>query len=488
MEKGRRLFLGLGLILLQVAVVQSQIMTNNPPALGERKQLFIDDYLIDSMENVSKVLHQPTRYVGNPIIIGNEPWEKWVIEVDGRPVLYDEETKEFRMYYGCNLIDANAPTGVRYKVCYAVSKDGVHWTKPVLDQVEWEGSRKNNMLKWGEHWMRRPNVMKDMHDSDPNRRFKMTYVDVFGGKAAVAKAYSRDGMNWQLNGDGKPWFRRGHNSNLLGWDPRIQQYVIFPRMPGSPNSVGRATSTDFITWSEAQAVLVPEASDGGKDFKGNAAFMYEDVYLGMLWVFDHNKTAEAELTFSRDGLTWQRVFPGNYFFPRGKPGLWDSLMILPNAPVIHQDKIWIYYAGWNMPYSEAAIEKAEAGWFENGQRLQRAIGLATLRLDGFVSVNAGQETGSVTTRHLKLMGDSLFVNASVRGELRVEILDESNQAIPGYSAADCDPLRGDKLRHRVNWRGKANLSRLRGKQVKLRFFLREGDLYSFWSEGRSGNR
>jgi hypothetical protein len=214
-------------------------------------------------------------------------------------------------------------------------------------------------------------------------------------------------------------------------------------------------------------------------FKGNAAFMYEDAYLGFLWVFDHNKTAEGELTFSRDGVEWQRLFPGEYFFPRGQPGSWDSLMILPNAPVVHQDKIWIYYAGWNLPYSEAAIEKAEGGWFEEGQRLQRAIGLATLRLDGFVSLNAGKQDGTITTKALLTSGNSLLVNARIRGELRVEILDENNQPIPGYTASDCRSLQSDELRYKVRWKGKSGLLALAGKPIKLRFHLRDGDLYAF---------
>ena len=57
--------------------------------------------------------------------------------------------------------------------------------------------------------------------------------------------------------------------------------------------------------------MTPTPADGGKDFKGNAVFLYEGLYLGMLWVFDHNRSAEAELTVSRDGIEWQRVSPGS---------------------------------------------------------------------------------------------------------------------------------------------------------------------------------
>ena len=182
---------------------------------------------------------------------------------------------------------------------------------------------------------------------------------------------------------------------------------------------------------------------------------------------------------SRDGIAWRRVAPRDSYFPRGAPGAWDSEAIIPVAPVIHKDRIWIYYTGWNLPYSKVALSRAHKGWFENGQRMQRAIGLATLRLDGFASMHAGIEAGSLTTRLIKMMGSSLLLNAQVRGELRVEILDENNQPFPGYSAADCRPIRSDEHRRSVLWKGRSNLDGLAGKSVRLRFHLKDGDLYSF---------
>lgn len=484
MIKTKVILLSLSLTVWSSAAVLSQSVA--PLRIGNAKQLFIDDYVIESRTNLTRTLHQPERYAGNPILVGSERWERWQVEVDGRAVVYDEETKEFKMYYVAPLKDPSAPTGTRYKTCYAFSKDGIHWTKPSLKQVEWEGSRSNNILKWGENWMRRPNVIKDTHDADPNRRFKMTYVDVMNGKPAITKAYSKDGIDWQINGDGKPWFRQLHNSNLLGWDPHIQRYVIYPRTSNSPNSVGRSTSEDFVTWSEPQIVLAPNSSEVGKDFKGNAAFLYEDVYLGWLWVFDRLQTAESELVFSRDGIKWHRVFPGEFFFPRGRPGSWDSNMILPVAPIIYRDKLWIYYAGWNIPYKQEAMERSESGWVENGQRMQKAIGLATLRLGGFVSLDAHQAEGDLVTKAFEIPGGLLTVNADVRGELRVEILDEKGRPKPGYTAADCDPIGSDKLDHVVRWKGKTDLNQLRGKSAKLRLVLRDGSLYAFGFKSRVG--
>jgi hypothetical protein len=167
---------------------------------------------------------------------------------------------------------------------------------------------------------------------------------------------------------------------------------------------------------------------------------------------------------------------------RGKQGAWDWDAVLPVAPVVHDDKIWIYYGGRNMFYASDNFVRVERGWVENGQRMQEATGLATLRLDGFVSLDGGAQTGTLTTRLLEAPGGSLIVNADVRGELRVELLDENDQVIPGYSAKDCVALQSDGLRQTVGWANQANIDAFRGRAVKLRFSLRNGSLYAFTFE------
>jgi len=466
--------------LLALAVTSALAFTASlaPIRLGDAAQLFVDDYATQQLEGLRRVFHRPERYSGNPILTGTNPWEKWMLELNGRSIVYDDEVRQFRMYYGANLPDAAAPEGTRYKVCLALSEDGLHWRRPNLGLVEWEGSRANNIIPWGENWMRRPNVIRDVHDLDPGRRYKMTYVDVFGGRTAITKGYSADGIHWRLSGDGKPWFRDAHSSNLLGWDASIGRYVIYPRMDGASAAVGRSTSGDFVTWTEPETVLAPGPSDPGRDFKGLAAFFYEDLHLGWLWVFNRNQTAEAELASSRDGKAWQRAAPGRIFFPRGEAGTWDSEMVLVIAPVARDDKIWIYYSGWNTPYTAEAEEKATHGWVENGRRMQWAIGLATLRLDGFVSLDAGATSGTLLTRPLELDGSTLTVNARIDGELRVEVL-AAGRPLPGYSAAECLPVRGDGLRRPVRWKEHVGIEELRGRIVQLRFTLRNGSLYAF---------
>ena len=450
--------------------------------IGHRKQLFIDDHAVESTEGVTRRLHRLERHPGNPVLVGDRPWERWLVSPNGRAVLFDPETGEFKMWYMASHMEEGAPGGFRYKVAYAVSQDGAHWTKPNLGQVDWEGSRDNNLIPRGVNWMRRANVIKDLRDPDPRRRFKMTYVDVFDGQPAITKGYSADGIHWRLNGDGKPWFRRPHNGNLLGWDPRIRRYVFYVRMRAAQNTVGRAVSADFVTWSEPETVMAPGPDEPDLHFKGLAAFLYEDLYLGWLWVFERGAkefvAAAAELAVSRDGIHWSRPFPGSFVLERGEGPAWDSALSIPVAPVVHDQRIWCYYWGENMPYTVDAIRKVRDGWFRDGQRIQRATGLATLRLDGFVSLSAPGE-GSVTTRLLRTPGGRLTVNARVGGDLRAEILDGDGNVIPGYGVQQCNSVRGDSLRHAVTWGTGSDLVPRRKAGLRVRFHLRDTDLYAF---------
>ena len=473
--------------VLLAALMISGCQDGEPSApvleIGYQKQLFIDDFVVSSTRGVSRVLHPIQRYSGNPVIVGAAPGERWSVSPNGRAVLFDEETEQFKMWYMTSQIDPKAHAGIQYKVSYAVSEDGYQWTKPNLGLVQWEGSRENNMLPWGTTWMRRANVIKDPRDPDASRRFKMTYVDIFDGKSAVTKAYSADGIYWLLNGDGNPWFRKPHNGNLLGWDPRVEKFIFYVRMPGSPNSVGRATSPDLEIWSDAETILAPDPDESQRHFKGLASFLYEGVYLGWLWVFEKSGDewvrADSELAFSRDGIQWSRPFPGGFILSKGEPGSWDSELSIPVAPVVYDGKLWTYYWGENIPCGAESLKKIQEGWIEEGERKQRATGLAQLRLDGFVSLTTSTKDATVTTRTLVPVEGRLTVNANTRGQLRVEILDRKGDPIPGFGAMDCDPVMTDSLAHVISWKGQTSLSQLQGRKIQIRFHLRDTDLYAF---------
>ena len=140
------------------------------------------------------------------------------------------------------------------------------------------------------------------------------------------------------------------------------------------------------------------------------------------------------------------------------------------------DKLHFYYGAFQRDDSRLA---GDALW--SGPRTNAVFGLATLRRDGFASMDAGDKPATLTTRPLKFSGEHLFVNfAAPRGELRVEVLTLEDKNYGPFTAEKCVPLTGDSTRQRVTWRGVESLARASNKNVKLRFTLTNGSLYSFW--------
>ena len=120
---------------------------------------------------------------------------------------------------------------------------------------------------------------------------------------------------------------------------------------------------------------------------------------------------------------------------------------------------------------------------------RRPWALATLPLDGFVSLDAGPNPGTVTTRPLVFEGSRLLVSFedSQKGSagvdhhssLRVEVLDSNGEVLQGFGPEEAEPVTRTVAGRPVSWAGSTDLSVLAGQPVQLRFHLRNGKFYSF---------
>jgi hypothetical protein len=136
-----------------------------------------------------------------------------------------------------------------------------------------------------------------------------------------------------------------------------------------------------------------------------------------------------------------------------------------------------------MPYGGDPLTKAQEGWTENGHRKQRATGVATVRLDGFVSVGAPAGGGWVTTPEVEFAGESLFVNVdAAAGTARVSILDDNQTPIPGFTEAETTPVGADRLRAAVEWSSNRSFGDLTGESGHLKIRLQDARLFAVWSE------
>jgi hypothetical protein len=122
---------------------------------------------------------------------------------------------------------------------------------------------------------------------------------------------------------------------------------------------------------------------------------------------------------------------------------------------------------------ELSVYATEAYYAGPGSRVRRF----TFRTDGFVSARAAGR-GTLTTRPLTFSGSQLSLNIASKGPTRVEVLDAAGKPLPGFSAADCTPITGDFIDHLAAWKSPADLGRLAGQTVRLRFVLDDADLFS----------
>ena len=108
------------------------------------------------------------------------------------------------------------------------------------------------------------------------------------------------------------------------------------------------------------------------------------------------------------------------------------------------------------------------------------VGLATLRADGFASLDASFDGGEAITTPWLVEGGDLVLNAKCDyGEIRVELMDEADHPLPGYGLDDCVPLRADGTALTVHWKEHPNLAGAAGKTVRLRLALKNARLYSY---------
>jgi hypothetical protein len=207
---------------------------------------------------------------------------------------------------------------------------------------------------------------------------------------------------------------------------------------------------------------------------------YESILLGLFTIWrgqpdNRQKPNELVVGYSRDGWHWHRPDRRAFCPVSEKFGDWNyaNVQSAGGCCLVVGDKLYFYVSG-------------RAG--EKGTNAQGicSTALATLRRDGFASLDAEDKSGTVTTRPLQFRGKHLFVNVDCpQGELRVEVLAEDGSVIAPFSLDNCEPISADSTIQQVKWKGASDLSTCVGKPVKLRFSLRQGSLYSFWVSAES---
>ena len=104
-----------------------------------------------------------------------------------------------------------------------------------------------------------------------------------------------------------------------------------------------------------------------------------------------------------------------------------------------------------------------------------------MRVDGFASLEDHFGGGTIVTKPLIVDGERLRVNTNSQyGELRVELLDQGGETIPGFTSKDCVPIQADSTNTTVRWSDGVTLPDLAERPFRLKFYLNNTKLYSFW--------
>lgn len=472
--------------------------------IGSERQLFFDDEIVETMDHTARRLNPAVKLADNPVIKRDKPWEgpdmrlAWAI--------YDQRLGKFRMRYSSGVFRSGGrneqgevivlgeedSTAAQRVVCEAFSDDGVHWEKPELGLVEFQGSKANNILPEEALY---DYFFEDLHDPDPDRRYKAHIREgSYEGIGMTVSAYhSADGYKWTAS-QSKPVIDTGDQpgrwgpTEFLGWDPIRNTYAVHMENNYHMHSayhhrrsIGRAESPDLITWSEPETIIVVDELDyPDTEFYHLPAAFYEGWYLGLLWIFSTtNTTHEPHFVFSRDGVNYNRTYR-EPVIRRGDNGDFDAVSIYAQKPIIHDGEILCYYTGTNWRSPEQLVEL--------GDKATAGIGLARLPLDGFVSLEGGRDDFSVvTTRSFTFTGKHLFLNmraalqqwGAEACEVKVELLDGRHTPLDDFSFDDADTLSTTDINQLVSWNGHTDLSSLQGKPIRLRIHFKNAKLYSF---------
>ncbi|MBP87328.1 MAG: hypothetical protein CMJ64_11495 [Planctomycetaceae bacterium] len=457
------------------------------------RQLFLDDVGIEQIDRLRRVVNKPTRHAENPLLSPDTHWERGC-QVYGT-AYYDEAAGLFKLWYltgpkdrGLKPLELDGYERAPHTTmaAYAKSKDGVHWVKPKLGILPYDGDKQNNLLGIGKHNCEGISVLHEPHDPDPARRWKAVYWDHGSGGWEVrnggpfCKAGPEDGWHASFSPDGIHWKKYTNNpvipkycdtnQNVL-YDPRIKKYVGFSRF-GFGRRLARSESDDFMHWSEPQLVLQCDEADGpATQIYGAGVDLYEGVYLAMIWIYraGGDGKIDTQLATSRDGIHWTRVGDRATWLELGDEDSWEGGMARSVERIITRGgQLYIYYCGVHGAHTGPKIKNVV-------RKHPVQIGLLNQRRDGFVSLDAGDEEGTLTTKPFKLPRRKLFLNTDATdGKVSVAVLDRS-----GKQLAKSRVITGDELSARAMSPG--GLAKV-GDTVRLKFVARNAKIYSYWFE------
>lgn len=454
--------------------------------IGSRRELFIDDELIDSMRGVRFEL-------GSPVDAGialqlDRPWE-------GRFSAYSTVIHDggiYRLYYR-GVPQAGNDGNPAEVTCCAESGDGISWRRPELNFFSVMGAKANNVILAGNAPY--SHNFSPFLDTRPGVAPAELYKAVAGvHKTGLAAFVSGDGLQWRKLREQAvfpPQTDYAFDSqNTAFWSESESKYILYFRTWRKISGVNyrwisRATSDDFIHWSEPVEMSFGDAPpEHLYTNQTSPYFRAPHIYTGICarfmpgrQVLNDAQAAEigvdpkyfkdcsdAVLITTRGGNRYTRHLMEAFLRPGVGMENWVSRSNYPALNLVQTGPATMsFYVNRNYGQPTAHLRRYE------------------LRLDGLASIRAGYAGGEFTTKPLRFEGSKLELNysTSAAGGIRVELQDASGNTLPGFSLADSTELIGDEIARTYSWKQGAEAGALAARPLRLHFVLNDANLYSF---------
>ena len=450
--------------------------------LGDRRELFVDRYLIDRMDGLSLKMHVP-RDEG-AVLYFDKPWEG--LFSGYVTVIRDDDV--YRAYYR-GLPVAGKDGSENEVTCCALSKDGIHWEKPDLKRYEVHGTFDNNVVL--------AKAAPSTHnfspflDANPKAVPGQRYKALAGTEESGLMAYvSPDGIHWQKLQE-ESVFKKGmfDSQNVAFWSENEQCYLCYFRIWSGKGyngirTVARTTSTDFVHWTAPVAMTFGDTPmEELYTNQTSSYFRAPHIYIAIGGRFMPNRQvlseeqaralnvnpayfkdcSDAFLMSSRGGNVYDRTFMESFIRPGIGMENWVSRSNYPALNVVQTapTEMSVYV---NQDYAQPTAH------------LRRY----SLRLDGFASLAAHYKGGEAITKPFTFNGNELEINfsTSAAGEIRFEIQDANGKPVSGFTLEDSQAIIGNEIARTVQWKNGKSLKELIGKPVRLRIVMKDADLYS----------
>lgn len=478
MKSTTRVFLTISIIFFFLEGITAQ----NVVSIQDRRELFVDYFLIEKMTNAEIEMHKP-RNEGE-VLFFDHPWEG---NFSGYCTVIKDGDR-FRAYYR-GIREAGNDASDNEVTCYAESEDAINWVKPELGIYEIDGTQKNNVIL--AHVAPATHNFSPFVDKNPAVKPEQKYKALGGTRKSGLIAFvSPDGIHWEKLQE-EPVFTEGvfDSQNVAFWSESEQKYVCYFRTWTGGGfdgfrSVSRTTSEDFIHWSAPEEMTFGDTSYehlytqqtspyyraphiyvaiGARFMPGRQLLtdeQAEELNVNPKYFKD---CSDAFFMTSRGGKSYDRTFMESFIRPGIGLENWVSRSNYPALNVVQTGPTEMsVYVNENYAQPTAHLKRY------------------SLRIDGFTSLTAGYEGGEVLTKPFIFEGSELEINysTSAAGEIRIEILDGNGAPVPGFTMYDCQEIIGNEISRIVSWGGKTDASNLSGKPVRLRIFLKDADLYA----------